>query len=87
MPITFDNRDLRNALDEFAIDEEDYYILFEETTVYIVWCTKGKDALAHAHINDCVSIDVKGEWFYAEELPPGFEPDRWVCTRYILATN
>jgi hypothetical protein len=87
MAITFDNRELRSALDLFAIDEEDYYILFDTNVVYIVWCTKGLDALEKARRNDCVSIDVKGEWFYAQELPLDFKPDRWVCTRYILATN
>jgi len=87
MSITFDNSELKQALDQFDINEEDYYILFTGNIVYIVWCAHGKDVLAHARKNDCVSVEIKGEWFYSQELHDFFEPPHWVCARYILATN
>jgi hypothetical protein len=86
MPITFDHSDIQDALETFDIKQDDYYILCMDACVYIVWCTKGDKALGFAENNGCVSLDVKGEWFYAEELPPGFKPDPLICVRYILAT-
>ena len=87
MPITIDNLDIQQALSLFEIDKDSYYILFESDTVYMVWCTKGTKAMEFIEDHETVSIDVAGEWFYAEELPPGFKPSPLVCTRYILATN
>jgi len=89
LPITIDNSDIQKALNHngFGIDKDSYYILFESNCVYMIWCTKGNHALGLIENHDTISIDVKGEWFYAEELPPGFKPDPLVCVRYILATN
>jgi len=44
-------------------------------------------ALDLAEHEECIDIDIKGEWFCYEELPPGYEPDPLVCVRYILATR
>jgi hypothetical protein len=87
LPITIDNSDIQKALNDFGIDKDSYYILFESNCIYIVWCTKGNNALGLIENYDTISIDIKGEWFYIEELPPGFKPDPLVCVRYILATN
>lgn len=87
MPITIDNTDIQHALSVFEIDKDSYYILFESNAVYIVWCVKGTKAMELAESYETVSIDIKGEWFYSEELPPGFKPDSLVCVRYILTTN
>lgn len=86
MPITFDHSDIQDALETFDIKEDDYYILCEDTCVYIVWCTKGDKAFGFAQNSECVSLYVKGEWFYAEGLSLSFKPDPLICVRYILAT-
>ena len=87
MALTTDHHEIRTALLRFGINHEDYYLLCDTNAIYMVWCTKGPMALDLAEHNDCIDIDIKGEWFCYEELPPGYKPDPLVCVRYILATN
>lgn len=87
MPITTDHHQISAALQRFDINEQDYYLLCEPNAIYIVWCTKGPLALELAENEECIDIDIKGEWFCFEELPFDFVPDPLICVRYILATN
>jgi hypothetical protein len=86
MPITIDNQDIANCLVEFNIKPDDYYLLFDNNVVYIVWCAKYADVPRLALTPECLDVEIKGSWIPYEnvehkELTPLF------CARYILATN
>jgi hypothetical protein len=87
MPLTTDHHEIQAALTRFGINQEDYYLVFDTNAIYMVWCTKGPKALDLVKHEECIDIDIKGEWFCYEELPPAYEPDPLVCVRYILNTN
>lgn len=86
MPITIEHSDINTALERFNVKEDEYYLLADTNVIYMVWCTKGLLALQLAENEECIDIDIKGEWFSYEELPPSYEPYPLVCVRYILAT-
>ena len=86
MALTTDHAEIQAALKRFGIKEDDYYLLCEPSTIYMVWCTKGPLALELVENEECIDIDIKGHWFCYEELPPNYEPEPLVCVRYILNT-
>lgn len=87
MAITLDQLQINSALDEFEISMQDYYLQFEHEVIYMCWCTTGAKALQHVTENSCVSLEIKGQWFYLHEILEGYVPPTYVCVRYILATN
>jgi len=87
MALTTDHHEIQAALKQFSIKEDEYYLLCSTNTIYMVWCTKGPRALELIENEECIAIDIKGHWFYYTELPPDYEPEPFVCVRYILNTN
>jgi hypothetical protein len=85
MPVTIDNQELQDALEEFDIRPTDYYLSFHTNVVYLVWCTTGANAARHVHNNGCIDIEIKGVWH--DEVPEGYILPEYVCVRYVLATN
>lgn len=85
MPIAIDHNEIQDALKQFEIPDKDYYLLFDNTAVYLVWCTTGAKAVMHVHHNGCVDIEIKGTWH--EQVPENYTLPTYVCVRYILATN
>lgn len=85
MPITVDHREIQLALKQFEIHVYDYYLLFENNVVYLVWCTTGNKAVLYTHSNACVDIEIKGTWH--EQVPENYTLPTYACVRYILATN
>lgn len=87
MPVTLDHAQIQAALTQFGIGVHDYYLLFENTIVYLVWCELGDKALQHCQTNGCIDIEIRGEWLSAEELPDNYQAPTYCCLRYIIATN
>lgn len=86
MPITIDYEDIQNALSRFKIKPDEYYLLFDNNVVYIVWCAKINDVPCLGSNSECLDVEIKGSWTPYEDieykdLTPLF------CARYILATN
>ena len=86
MVITIDHQQIQYALKEFDIEEQDYYLLFDQN-VYMVWCTTGAKALQLVTENSCVSLDHKNQWYYLHEIPKAYVVPNYVCVKYILAVN
>ena len=85
MPISIDHNEIQDALKQFEIPDKDYYLLFGNNVVYLVWCTTGAKAVMHTHHNECVDIEIKGTWH--EQVPENYTLPTYACVRYILATN
>lgn len=86
MPITIDYEDIRHTLSKFNIKPDEYYLLFDNNAVYMVWCAKIVDVSCLELNPECLDVEIKGSWIPYEniefkELTPLF------CARYILATN
>jgi len=85
MVITTDHSAITNALEQFNIKPEDYYLMFDSdaNAIYIVWCTTWSNAIRLLQSEQCVGIEIY------EELPPleSLMPSPLVCVRYILETN
>ena len=86
MPITIDNQDIINCLARFNIKPDDYYLLFDNNVVYMVWCAKYSDVPRLASDPECIDVEIKGTWIPYEDLKPG-DLTPLFCARYILATN
>jgi hypothetical protein len=94
MIITTDHDAITNALEEFNIKPEDYYLMFDSdaNAIYIVWCTTWSNALRLVQSETCIDIELPNskEWQSYEKMPPSLEyltPSPLVCVRYILETN
>ena len=98
MVITTDHSAITNALEQFNIKPEDYYLMFDSdaNAIYIVWCTTWSNALRLVQSEQCVDIEFPDsqlnsliKWQSYEELPPleSLMPSPLVCVRYILETN
>jgi len=98
MVITTDHSAIINALEQFNIKPEDYYLMFDSdaNAIYIVWCTTWSNALRLVQSEQCVDIELPDsqlssliKWQSYEELPPleSLIPSPLVCVRYILETN
>jgi hypothetical protein len=85
MPVTIDNQEIQDALEEFKIRPADYYLWFDTNVVYLAWCTTGANAVGLVHNNGCIDIEIKGVWH--DEVPEGYIPPAYACVRYVLATN
>ena len=86
MPITIVHEDIRDALSKLNIKPDEYYLLFDDNAVYMVWCAKINDVPRLGSYPDCLDVEIKGSWIPFEnveykELTPLF------CARYILATS
>ena len=86
MPITIDNQDIVNCLVRFNIKPDEYYLLFDNDVVYMIWCAKISDVPRLGSDPECIDVEIKGSWISYEDaeykdLTPLF------CTRYILATR
>ena len=86
MPVTIDHAQIQAALKEFDIDQEDYYLLFEEN-LYMIWCTTGNKALQLVAENSCIAVDCRGKWYYYHEIPSDYVLPSYVCVKYILEIN
>lgn len=84
---TLDHSQIKDALTQFGIKEEDYYLLFDNNIIYMIWCTTGAKALRYLIEYSCISVDIKGQWFYYNELPELFAPPSFVCVKYILVAD
>jgi hypothetical protein len=96
MIITTDHDAITNALEEFNIKPEDYYLMFDSdaNAIYIVWCTTWSNALRLVQSETCIDIELPNskEWQSYEKMPSSLEyslpiPSPLVCVRYILETN
>ena len=93
MVITTDHNAITEALQQFNIKPEDYYLMFDSdaNAIYIVWCTTWSNALHLVQSEQCVDIELPDtqEWLSYEELPTleSLMPSPLVCVRYILETN
>jgi hypothetical protein len=93
MVITTDHNAITEALEQFNIKPEDYYLMFDSdaNAIYIVWCTTWSNALRLVQSEPCVDIELSDpqEWQSYEELPPleSLIPSPLVCVRYILEAN
>lgn len=85
MPIAVDHNEIQDALKQFEIPDKDYYLLFDNNVVYLVWCTKGAKAVMHTQHNGCVDIEYKGTWL--QKVPENWMLPTYTCVRYILAAN
>ena len=85
MSISIDRNEIQDALYHLEIPETDYYLLFDNNVVYLVWCTTGARAVMHTHYYECVDIEIKGTWH--EQVPENYMLPTFACVRYILATN
>ena len=86
MAITLDHQQIQDALKEFGIKEQDYYLFFDQN-VYMVWCTTGAKALQLVTENSCVSLEHNNQWYYFYEIPESYVVPSYVCVKYILETN
>ena len=93
MVITTDHNAITEALQQFNIKLEDYYLMFDSdaNAIYIVWCTTWSNALRLVQSEACIDIERANsqEWQSYGELPPldCLIPSPLVCVRYILEAN
>lgn len=87
MAITLDQLQIDAALNKFEIKNEEYYLLFDNQVIYMIWCTTGAKALQHVTENSCVSLEIKDQWVYSHNIPVNYVPPTYTCVRYILATD
>jgi hypothetical protein len=90
MIITTDHSAITEALEQFNIKPEDYYLMFDSDVyaIYIVWCTTWSNALRLVQSETCIDIELANlqKWQSYEDLPPleSLIPSPLVCVRYIL---
>jgi hypothetical protein len=89
MPITIDHRDIQEALKKFDIDSSEYYLEFnnDNDVVFMHWVSDPEKITNYLrHSAGCLAIQLKGTWFYEEDLPDDYGTYPLINCRYILET-
>lgn len=86
-PISIDHADIKAVLSQFNINEHDYYLLFENNVLYMVWCVTGTRARQLVTENHCIDVGIKDVWLNRETFPENQTLPTYVCVRYIMVAN
>lgn len=84
MAITVDNTEIQEAIKLFDIPSTDWYLLFSNDVIYIVWPVRSRK-LQDYDDTICIDVDIRGQWVPMEELMENQLLPTYVCVRYIVA--
>jgi len=84
--LTLDQREINDACRTFDITPEDYYLEFEFSAIYMHWtATPDEVKTMMARNQQCVDVDIKGQWVDIQQLEEASLPTRLMACRYIIA--
>ena len=87
MPITLNQRDIQEALNQFHIDSSEYYLEFNNDVVFMHWVADPEKVSNYLRNSaGCLAIQLKGTWFYEEYVPDDYGTYPLINCRYILET-
>ena len=93
MTITIDHHDILEALALYKLEVTEYYLEFTKDVIYMHWVAcplDVQDYFLDGNTLACLSIQIKGKWFSADEMSQDMSDDYierpFTNCRYILET-
>ena len=84
--LTLDQREINDACRTFDVAQEEYYLEFDFSVIYMHWITTPHEVKLMIKRNQqCVDINIKGQWIDVQKLEEATLPTKFMACRYIIA--